>query len=34
MTLQQLLELQNDPREWADNKALYIDTNAIGARDG
>lgn len=34
MTLQQLLELQNDPREWAANKALYIDTNAIGARDG
>jgi len=34
LTLQQLLELQNDPREWSANKAIYIDTNAIGARDG
>jgi len=34
LSLQQLLELHNDPRELAANKALYIDTNAIGVRDG
>jgi glyoxylase-like metal-dependent hydrolase (beta-lactamase superfamily II) len=31
MTLQQLLKLNNDPVEFAANKALYIATNAIGA---
>ena len=34
MSLQQLLELHNDPQELAANKALYIDTNEIGVRDG
>lgn len=34
MSLQQLLELHNDAQELAANKALYIDTNEIGARDG
>jgi len=34
LSLQALLEKQNDPLEWAANKALYIGTNAIGARDG
>jgi hypothetical protein len=34
LSLQQLLELHNDADELAANKALYIDTNAIGVRDG
>ncbi len=34
LSLQQLLELHNDAQEFAANKALYIDTNAIGVRDG
>jgi len=34
LSLQALLEKQNDPLEWAANKSLYIGTNAIGAHDG
>jgi hypothetical protein len=34
LTLRELLKKQNSPAEFAANKALYIDTNAIGAGDG
>lgn len=34
MTLRELLRVNNDPAEFAANKALYIATNDIGAGDG
>jgi hypothetical protein len=34
LSLQELLEKNNDPRALDANKALYIDTNAIGVGDG
>jgi hypothetical protein len=34
LSLRQLMALHNDPGEFATNKALYIHTNSIGARDG
>jgi hypothetical protein len=34
LTLAELLAKQNDPAEFTENKALYIATNNIGARDG
>jgi len=34
LSLKGMLQRQNDPAGFAENKALYVATNAIGARDG